>query len=818
MSCNIWRWWRNRAQAGRQVRRRPVLEALEHRLAPAATLSLADASVVEPVVNTPANMTFTLTRTGDLSAAITVDFTTVAGTALPNAQFTPVTGTATLAPGSATVNIDVPVISNGVFDPPSKTFDLQVTGINNIVPASATPAVGGSPTAVAVGDINGDNRPDAVIANLSDGTVSVLLNTTAPQAIVPSFAVQQPFSVGNSPSSVAVGDINGDGRPDLVVANLGDGNISVLLNTTTAGSATAAFAPQQAFNISTSPVAVTLANLNNDTRPDVIVANQAEGTVSVLLNTTTQGNATATFDAQVDVAAGNEPIALAAADFNGDQLLDIAAVNQSDNAVSVLLNTTAAAGPATFAAAVAFATGATPNAVAAGDVNGDNSADLVVANPSDDTVSVLLNQTAAQAAVPVFAEQVTFATGVLPNSVALGNVDGDNRLDIVVANGTDNTVSLLLNTTVGGALSFAPRQNHATGQFPRGAALIDLNSDASLDIVSANFTDGTASAQLNAVAVIADNQGTGTITETQPTVQFGVAASSVPENAGPFSFTVTLSKPSAVATIVPFTVGGSATSLDFAGLTASPLTIPAGQTSGVIAGTLTDDALTEGNETLLFTLGTPTNATLGILTASTLTVTDNEAAAAAAQVATTTSLVISPNPAVPGQRITYTISVRPATGSTPVSGRVTLNGLPGGPVTVNVVNGRATFRTALALGRRTVSASFAGSDDFLPSRSTFIRQTVETIALQPGSRRGRVIVAVGVPLTGRTRIEVTRVGRAYVVRVTQLSGGRLRATRVVSTLAAQRLLVIGRRAAVQVVIGRGVVLPVSFITPSAIRR
>ena len=86
-----------------------------------------------------------------------------------------------------------------------------------------------------MGDINGDGKPDLAVANFNSNTASILLNTTATGAPTPTFATKVDFPTGNSPRSVSMGDINGDGKPDLAVANFNSNDVSILVNTTATG-------------------------------------------------------------------------------------------------------------------------------------------------------------------------------------------------------------------------------------------------------------------------------------------------------------------------------------------------------------------------------------------------------------------------------------------------------------------------------------------------------------------------------------------------------------------------------------------------------
>jgi hypothetical protein len=249
---------------------------------------------------------------------------------------------------------------------------------------------GGQPKQVVIGDVNGDGKPDLVLADLSTSgnAILVLQDGNNPGHFLPPVNL----STGNLTAGVAVGDLNGDGKPDIVAANFdGNGNngrVSVFFqDPANPGN----FLARVDFPAGAQPQAVRIADLNGDGLPDLVVANRGPGSdgtgtsgVSVLLQDAAHPG---TFLAPVTYATQPGSVDVVVGDLNGDGLPDLVVANLGplpSGSVSVLLQNAATRG--TFQTATSYPGFGQPLSVAIADLNGDGHPDIAVADATTATV------------------------------------------------------------------------------------------------------------------------------------------------------------------------------------------------------------------------------------------------------------------------------------------------------------------------------------------------------------------------------------------------------------------------------------------------
>ena len=363
--------------------------------------------------------------------------------------------------------------------PGDQSYGLDSTFTPTQPPFQAL-SVGDSPSSVAVGDFNHDGILDIATANFEDSSVTVLLGR-GDGTFLPAVS----YCVGEEPTSIAVGDFTHDGILDIVTANNGDNTVSVLLGR---GNGTFLHAVSYSVGSYIYPGSVAVGDFTNDGILDIATANVYDNSVSVLL-----GRGDGTFLPAVSYRVGEEPTSIAVGDFTNDGSLDIATANFEDSSVTVLLGR----GDGTFLPAVSYAVGYSPSSLAVGDFDHDGILDIAAANDAYNPVTATYGPGMVMVLLGrgdgTFLPAVSYAVGSEPYSLAVGDFNRDGSLDIATANEGDNTVTVLLGRGDG---AFLPGVSYPVGSLPDSIAVGDFTNDGSLDIATANFEDSSVTVLL----------------------------------------------------------------------------------------------------------------------------------------------------------------------------------------------------------------------------------------------------------------------------------------------------------------------------------
>jgi hypothetical protein len=300
--------------------------------------------------------------------------------------------------------------------------------------APVSPATASYPFFIAVGDFNGDGKADLAILSSnpnyydSPGILTILLGNGDG-----TFTAAASPTIRNFPTSLAVGDFNGDGKEDLAVSNTQDGALTILL-----GNGDGTFgAPASPLNWLCS-LSVVAADFNGDGKLDLALADTIGNTILILL-----GNGDGTFTpTTTSLQTGDEPWAIAVGDFNGDGKADLAAVNAYSNSVTIFLGN----GDGTFTpASVSPATGSNPESIVAADFNGDGNLDLAVANLESNTATILLSEPTSTATAT--------ASGISPLGSGTHMVEASYAGDTNYESSVSGTTALTATTEAAAGVS-----------------------------------------------------------------------------------------------------------------------------------------------------------------------------------------------------------------------------------------------------------------------------------------------------------------------------------------------------------------------------
>ena len=600
----------------------------------------------------------------------------------------------------------------------------------------------------AIADINGDGKPDLLVANecasvCTTGTVGILLGTgTGGFRTIVTYG-----SGGFVADSVVAADVNGDGKPDVVVASrcasntngtcVGDGTVGLLI-----GIGDGTFQMENTYGSGGYQAnAIAVADLNDDGKGDIIVLNlcadsscATNGTVSVLL-----GNGDGTFQTALTYDAGGSGSGIAVGDVNGDHKLDLLVANSYG--IGILLGN----GNGTFQSVVTYEVGGSgTTSIATADVNGDGILDLLVANGcatdcNNGTVSILLGNGDGTFRSPI----VYDAGGIAPSAISLVDINGDGKPDIVVASqcagypcssgSNDGVLGVLLGNGDG---TF---QSLITSAIPgliasNQLAIADFDGDGFLDVASAG-------------GFLLLGNGNGTF---QPYITFfatftsndlGIAVADFNGDghpdlalAGVGGTTIFLNQ--ALYNLPSIVTLNSSPNPSGYGQTISLSATVTSEGAGVPTGTVTftDGAVSLGAVSLTNGIASLTTSTLasaihsitaaysgdsrfGPSVSSPLLQIVNKAASA-------TTVLSALNPSAFGQPITLSATVTPLYGGT-VTGTATFYDGISALGTCNIVGNIAALSgIVLTTGQHTITAIYSGDTNFLGSTSASLTQNV----------------------------------------------------------------------------------------------
>jgi hypothetical protein len=388
-----------------------------------------------------------------------------------------------------------------------------------------------------IADFDGDARPDIAVANVYGHTVSLFRNISSVGTLTPgSFAgrvdLPAPGGVSDNPYGFGTADVDGDGKLDLVACDRLGNHICVYRNDASPGNLTAAsFSPYVSFPVGADPRYARVADLDADGRPDIVSCNFADNTISILRNVGAAGVLEAgSFAPAITLPAGAGPYDVSIGDLDGDQKPDLAVVNADGFSVSLYqnLSTPGTLDTNSFAPRVDFPAPDGSITITLGDVDGDVRPDLVIGSYRGYSLSVYRNQaTSGILDTNSFAPRVDFTTGHWTHNVALADLNGDAKPDVVAAGELDSYLSLFQNLSTPGSFtagSLGSRVQLGAGWNAWGISAGDLDGDGRPDLVFCNAYDDSLSIyqNLGASAPVITQQPLDQTVSAGGTAQFSV--------------------------------------------------------------------------------------------------------------------------------------------------------------------------------------------------------------------------------------------------------------------------------------------------------
>ncbi len=400
------------------------------------------------------------------------------------------------------------------------TYSNRQPGTNNFN-SPINRSTGESPRNIAIGDIDGDGKPDLAVVNTVGKTVSVFRNISEAGSLTEtSFAQRVDFEVDES-YGVVLKDLNGDGKLDMAVTSADKFKLNVFRNIGSPGSITEnSFAPRKTFATGGYSVGLAAGDIDGDGKTDIVTSNFTYETISILRNISNSDSIS--FAEKVDFHLDGDRVStVAIADLDGDNKPEILVGNQfgfGGGSVAVFRNRTEKGNISRSGFDVFELTVGSPECITVGDLNGDNKPEIIAGSFSAYSLIIFENNsTTGNLSKSSFAAPVSLKTSQGAVGVEIADMDGDGKPDVVAANSLSYTpINIFLNKNNAGTItenSFAPRADFAAELALEDLAVGDLDGDHQPDII-------VAAENGNMLTILRNNQQNVSIKEVQSAAYF----------------------------------------------------------------------------------------------------------------------------------------------------------------------------------------------------------------------------------------------------------------------------------------------------------
>lgn len=439
---------------------------------------------------------------GPVGTTVTITGSNFSTTAADNIVFFGAVKAPVTAATSTALTVTVPtgatyqpitVTTNGLtgyaLKPFNITFPLSGPLSTESFPDRSDLATNNFPNFVILNDVDDDGKPDLIVLNASSLNFSIYKNNSTAGNI--SFLPKTNYNLGSKPNGIALGDLDGDGKKDMIITTTAltstENPTFILKNTSTPGNIS--FAEKTVLVTWQSFYAVHINDMNADGKPEVLFCDPGSKSIWVYKNTSING--VISFASYVNFPTGGKaPWRLSTGDMDGDDKPDIIAADLTSPNFTVLLNTTST-GTLSFVASGTTSFPDAPYELATEDIDNDGKKDVIVATALTNKVSVYRN-TSTTGNVS-FGPATNFTTAEMPYRISINDLDGDGKPDMAIPCYNDDSLSILINTSTPGSISFKPKFDLKTGLNPGYIQTGDMDGDTRPDIVVTNVNSYTLS-------------------------------------------------------------------------------------------------------------------------------------------------------------------------------------------------------------------------------------------------------------------------------------------------------------------------------------